>query len=332
MAYFAPYIDGTGLHMPTYEDRLADLWEKYCVIFDVDPSLSASAPDYQLLAAFARMLDEVSALIAQVFGSRNPGLHTGYITTFKIAPRDENEAMASGQALDLLLSQYGLTRRYMPYNTDEESARSGMYTVLASRGACLPDSLEAGVRGSWYSSDPAYSITVNETDEVNADGVPPRSVAVAAYWSNTEDLAQAIFDHLPPGIGTYGSDTATAYDSEGKPHTVNFTSATEQIFATMFYVTKLDGADEEKIKAAIVPAVMEYLYAVPIGGKVNLTQLIGVAYASDPSIANTYLITDVAGTFGDEDPWHFNTVMQAPWNRFLFPGVEQGPLVFFLFN
>ncbi len=25
MAYFAPYIDASGIHMPTYEDRLQDL-------------------------------------------------------------------------------------------------------------------------------------------------------------------------------------------------------------------------------------------------------------------------------------------------------------------
>ena len=25
MSYFAPYIDSSGIHMPTYEDRLEDL-------------------------------------------------------------------------------------------------------------------------------------------------------------------------------------------------------------------------------------------------------------------------------------------------------------------
>ena len=27
MAYFAPYIDGTGLHLPTYQERLDELAE-----------------------------------------------------------------------------------------------------------------------------------------------------------------------------------------------------------------------------------------------------------------------------------------------------------------
>ena len=36
MSYFAPYIDGTGIHMPTYEDRLEDLTEAYRTIFGID--------------------------------------------------------------------------------------------------------------------------------------------------------------------------------------------------------------------------------------------------------------------------------------------------------
>ena len=54
MAYFAPYIDGTGLHMPTYEDRLSDLVTAYRSIFGIDSELSESVPDYQLLSVDIR--------------------------------------------------------------------------------------------------------------------------------------------------------------------------------------------------------------------------------------------------------------------------------------
>ena len=50
MAYFAPYIEDTGLHMPTYEDRLEDLVSAYRSIFGVDAEMSESVPDYQLLS------------------------------------------------------------------------------------------------------------------------------------------------------------------------------------------------------------------------------------------------------------------------------------------
>ena len=65
MAYFAPYIDGTGIHMPTYEERLEALTEAYRGIFGAGAELSAAVPDYQLLSVFARALDDVSALVLQ---------------------------------------------------------------------------------------------------------------------------------------------------------------------------------------------------------------------------------------------------------------------------
>ena len=69
MAYFAPYIDGTGIHMPTYEERLEALTEAYLGIFGAGAELSAAAPDYQLLSVFARALDDVSALVLKAYNS-----------------------------------------------------------------------------------------------------------------------------------------------------------------------------------------------------------------------------------------------------------------------
>ena len=43
MAYFAPYIDGTGIHMPTYEERLEALTEAYRGIFGAGLRVRAGA-------------------------------------------------------------------------------------------------------------------------------------------------------------------------------------------------------------------------------------------------------------------------------------------------
>ena len=66
MSYFSPYIDDTGLHMPTYEDRLEDLVSAYRSIFGVDTEMSESVPDYQLLSVLAKALDDTSALVLQL--------------------------------------------------------------------------------------------------------------------------------------------------------------------------------------------------------------------------------------------------------------------------
>ena len=66
MSYFAPYIDDTGLHIPTYEYSLEVLVSAYRSIFGVDAEMSESVPDYQLLSVLAKALDDTSALVLQL--------------------------------------------------------------------------------------------------------------------------------------------------------------------------------------------------------------------------------------------------------------------------
>ena len=77
MSYFAPYLDETGLHIPTYSDRMASLLDAYRSIFGPDVNLTESSPDYQLLSIFARALDDFSAVLVSLFASRNPGYAAG---------------------------------------------------------------------------------------------------------------------------------------------------------------------------------------------------------------------------------------------------------------
>ena len=100
MSYFAPYIDETGLHMPTYDDRMEDLCSAYRSIFGPEAELSPAAPDYQLLSVFAKALDDTAALVLAAYNARNP-------------------AYARGQELDVLLPQYGLARRGATYSEVE---------------------------------------------------------------------------------------------------------------------------------------------------------------------------------------------------------------------
>ena len=109
MAYFAPYIDESGIHMPTYEDRLGDLCDKYRAIFGQDAVLDPSVPDYQLLSVFAKALDDTSAYVLSAYNSRNP-------------------AYATGQALDLLLPLYGINREA---GETDASVRGRMNAAIA---------------------------------------------------------------------------------------------------------------------------------------------------------------------------------------------------------
>ena len=269
MSYFAPYIDGTGVHMPTYEDRLDDLVTAYRNIFGVEAELSASVPDYQLLSVFAKALDDTSALVVQDFNSRNPML-------------------ASGAALDLLLPQYGLVRN--PGETDA-SVRARIRTSLAARSTNSYDALYAAVMNAKSIDD--AKVYVNDTDTTDANGIPAHNIAVVTKYGTTKTVAQAIFDHKPPGIGTYGSTTGTAKDAAGNSYQIKFTRYTDRLVFIYPFISVLPGGDQAAIEAAVLSAVHGFIDKFKIGEALIIPQLYGVIYGADPALASTFVVTDI---------------------------------------
>jgi len=276
MAYFAPYIDGTGLHLPTYEDRLEALEESYRSIFGPEAVLTEAVPDYQLLSVFARALDDVSALVLQTYNSRSP-------------------AYAAGAALDLLLPQYGLSRE--PGETDAE-VRARISAALAARGTSTADALLAAVRSVPYVHK--AKLYVNDTDETDANGIPGHSVAVVVQGGNAQKIAGAVYAKKAPGIGTYGSTAQTVTDGNGQAHTVCFSRNTDKAVFLYFTVKRLEGCDDAAVEAAIRPAVLEFVnQGLDIAQPLIIPQLYGVAYAAAGSLAGTFAINDIqAGTAG----------------------------------
>ena len=56
MAYYAPYIDTTGIHVPTYEDIRDDLIASMKQIFGQDIYLADDSQDYQQICIFAKKI------------------------------------------------------------------------------------------------------------------------------------------------------------------------------------------------------------------------------------------------------------------------------------
>ena len=278
MAYFAPYIDAAGIHMPTYEERLEALTEAYRGIFGAGAELSAAVPDYQLLSVFARALDDVSALVLQAYNSRNP-------------------AYASGQALDLLLPQYGLTREA---GETDASVRARIRHALAGRGSGSKDAILAAVRSDGGARDAL--VYVNETDTPDSLGIPGHSIAVVVRGGGANAVAQAIYDKKAPGIGAWGSTSGVATDAEGGEHVIPFTRYTDKPVLIHLYIRVLENGDRDRIRDAVVPAVTEYIGSLGLAAPLNVPQLFGIAYAADPAMAKTFIVTDVqvntAGTSG----------------------------------
>ena len=269
MAYFAPYIDAAGIHMPTYEERLEALTEAYRGIFGAGAELSAAVPDYQLLSVFARALDDVSALVLQAYNSRNP-------------------AYASGQALDLLLPQYGLTREA---GETDASVRARIRHALAGKGSGSKDAILAAVRSDGGARDAL--VYVNETDTPDSLGIPGHSIAVVVRGGGANAVAQAIYYKKAPGVGTWGSHSGIAADAEGREHTVAFTRCTEKRVFLHLYIRVVEGEDQETIRDAVHSAVTEYLDSLGLAVPLNVPQLYGIVYGAAPALAKNFVVTDV---------------------------------------
>lgn len=77
MAYFAPYIDAAGLHIPTYADILEDLVQQAKLIYGQDIYLDNDSQDYQFISAFAAKAYDVMQGIVLAYNSRSPAFAVG---------------------------------------------------------------------------------------------------------------------------------------------------------------------------------------------------------------------------------------------------------------
>ena len=271
MSYFPPYIDSSGLHMPTYEDRLSALCESYRAIFGLESELSESVPDYQLLSVFARSLDDASALVLDAFHQMNP-------------------MYASGQALDLLLPQYGLIR--LPGETDA-AARSRMITALAGNGRTLEENILAEI---WKVPNVrAAKIYVNDTDTADERGIPAHNICAVVYNGNLQKLAEAIFRKKPPGIGTYGTHSKTVTDENGDSHTVYIYRPPSNYITFTLDIKTYAGFDNSLVDT-IKQAIQDYVAPFPVGQSLMVPSVYGVCYAAAGEKANTFAITDLTAT------------------------------------
>ena len=271
MSYFPPYIDASGLHMPTYEDRLSALCESYRSIFGLDAELSESMPDYQLLSVIARSLDDTSALVLDAFHQMNP-------------------LYASGQALDLLLPQYGLSR--LPGETDA-SVRSRIVTGLAGNGRTMEENLVAEIKA--VPNVQKVALYVNDTDATDAKGIPSYFLCAVVQAGSLQKIAEAIFRKKAPGIGTYGTTTKQVVDENGVSHSIAVYRPAASFITFTIEIKTYDGFDNSLVDT-IKQAIIGYISGFQIGQPLVVPSVYGVCYAAAGDKASSFAITDLAAT------------------------------------
>lgn len=71
MAYFAPYIDDAGLHLPTYADIRDDLIAKFKEIYGQDIYLGNDSQDYQMISVLALKTYDTFQLLQLVYNNQS---------------------------------------------------------------------------------------------------------------------------------------------------------------------------------------------------------------------------------------------------------------------
>lgn len=120
MAYFAPYIDATGMHIPTYTDIRDDLISKMKEIFGNDIYIDEDSQDYQQISIFAKKIFDTNALALLTYNNRT-------VNT------------AIGVGLDNLCAIAGIVRKAATYSTVQLTLTGAPTTVIASGKASDKD-------------------------------------------------------------------------------------------------------------------------------------------------------------------------------------------------
>ena len=113
MAYFKPYVDSAGLHIPTYNDILEDMIAAMKQIYGDDIYLENDSADYQLLSIFALKQSDNLQALAYAYNARSP--HT-----------------AIGTALDAVVKLNGITRKAASHSTCDVTLTGAPFTQITN--------------------------------------------------------------------------------------------------------------------------------------------------------------------------------------------------------
>lgn len=140
MPYFAPYIDETGYHMPSYTDIRDDLISTAKQIFGQDIYLGNDTQDYQFISAVASKIYDVCLANQAIYNSRGP-------------------SGAVGTGLDSIVGINGITRK-------SKSASTVTVVLTGTPGTVINNGVVSDINGvKWNLPSP---LTISSSGTVNA--------------------------------------------------------------------------------------------------------------------------------------------------------------------
>lgn len=255
MAYFQPYIDASGFHIPTYPDILTEMVANMKSIYGNDIYLENDSADYQLLSIFSLKIYDAMQSAQLGYNSRSP-------------------VTAIGAALDAVVKMNGLERKAASYSTCS-------VTLTGTAGTTIYNGVVQDSSGSSWNL-PAITIisalgtvTVSATCQVlgaieaTAGSITTISTPVSGWDSVTNSVAavaglpveedsnlrsrQSISAKLPSITLFSGTTAAVAAVSGVTRYKVyeNYTNATDAngLLAHSIWAVVEGGADQDIAEA-----------------------------------------------------------------------------------
>lgn len=163
VAYFSPFIDATGLHLPQYSDVLAFYIAAKQQIYGSTIYLGQDSSDYQELSAFAAKVNDVLQAIQLDYNSRTP-------------------QTAVGSSLDSVVKLNGLVR-------GSASQSTCPIVLTGTSGATITNGVVTDPAGNSWALPPSVSIGSGGTATATATCTTPGPISLAVGALSAESIA-----------------------------------------------------------------------------------------------------------------------------------------------
>lgn len=132
----------------------------------------------------------------------------------------------------------------------------------------------------------------NDTDIVDAEGVPPHSISAVVEGGDVAEIAATIAAKKSPGTGTYGTTTRVVIDQNGVPNTIHFFALSEVPMTIQIDITALPGY-LSTTGVLLRQAVVDYLNTLVIGEDSYLARLYTPANLTSTGLGATFVVTAI---------------------------------------
>jgi uncharacterized phage protein gp47/JayE len=132
----------------------------------------------------------------------------------------------------------------------------------------------------------------NNTNGTDGNGLPAHNICLVVEGGTTQAIAEAIAAKKPVGVPTYGTTSATTYDTQGVPNIINFYRPTIATISVEVSITAGVGylaSMIDEIKAALV----EYVATLKIGDDIYLTKLFVPANLLNQASGQSFDVTQI---------------------------------------